>query len=147
MKKKWLSMLLAVALVFSLLPGTVFAAEAAEPDLPDWYFLFAIFKSVDADVNDGNGTTTHSKYTMAQKEVDLISENAKKFETYMNNLGVMRAHVDVVEIDTPVTELVLSTASDRESGTRGRVSARQKQPLFWRQPGSIWTTMTMCSAI
>ena len=52
MKKKWLAMLLALAMVFSLLPGTALADGPEEPDLPDWYFLFAIFKSVDADVTD-----------------------------------------------------------------------------------------------
>ena len=30
---------------------------------------------------------------------------SRDFEAYMNSTGVMLAHVDVVEIDTPVTEL------------------------------------------
>lgn len=45
MKKRLLSLLLALAICLSLAP----AEAAAEANLPDWYFLFAIFKSVDAD--------------------------------------------------------------------------------------------------
>ena len=101
MKKKSLSILLALALCLSLLPGT---ALAAEPDLPDWYFLFAIFKSVDADYQK-DGEEKHAAYTMTQDEIDFVRQDAREFEAYMNQVGVMRAHVDVVEIDQTITAL------------------------------------------
>lgn len=101
MKKKLSSLLLALAMCLSLLPVTAFAAKA---DLPDWYFLFAIFKNVDADVKDGYGKTQHATYSMPEEEVELIRDLAVEFEEYMNSVGVMRAHVEVVEIDQPVTE-------------------------------------------
>ena len=46
MKKKFVSLLLVLVMCLGLLPVT---ASAAEANLPDWYFLFAIFKNVDAD--------------------------------------------------------------------------------------------------
>lgn len=112
--------ILMLVIVVGLLPT---AALAAESDLTDWYFLFAIFKSVDADCADGKGTTTHTKYTMTQDEVDIVRENAKAFETYMNQFGVMRAHVDVVEIDAMVTEL-------EETDLGSCISATQATPLL-----------------
>lgn len=102
MKKKFASLLLALVLCLSLLPVP---ASAAEASLPDWYFLFAIFKNVDAVCKDRDGKTVHAKYTMTQDEVDFAREDARDFEEYMNGVGVMRAHVEVVEIDTPITEL------------------------------------------
>ncbi|MCI9121105.1 MAG: leucine-rich repeat protein [Oscillibacter sp.] len=102
MKKPFMSLLLALVLCLSLLPS---AASAAESSLPDWYFLFAIFKNVDAVCKDKDGKTVHTKYTMTQEEVDFAQEDARDFEAYMNKVGVMRAHVEVVEIDAPITEL------------------------------------------
>lgn len=102
MKKRLLSILLALVMCLSLLPVT---ALAAEQNLPDWYFLFAIFKNVDADCADGNGKMQHVTYSMPQEEVALNRVLAVEFEEYMNSLGVMRAHVEAVEIDTTVTEL------------------------------------------
>ena len=52
MKKKIVSLLLALAMCLGLMPD---AASAAEASLPDWYFLFAIFKNVDAYCDDGKG--------------------------------------------------------------------------------------------
>ena len=97
-----LSVLMVLCAALALLPGT---SLAAEPDLPDWYFLFAIFKNVDADCADGDGLTTHAVYTLPQEELDIFLDNARAFEAFMNQVGVMRAHVDIVEIDTTVTEL------------------------------------------
>ena len=102
MKKKILSFALALTMCLGLLPGTAFADES---NPPDWYFLFAIFKNVDADCLDADKVTRHAKYAMTQDEVEVARSYAKEFEMYMNQLGVMRAHVDVVEIDTPITEL------------------------------------------
>lgn len=101
MEKRALSTLLALALCLSLLPGT---ALAAEPDLPDWYFLFAIFKSVDADYQK-DGEEKHAAYTMTQDEIDFVRQDARDFKAYMDQVGVMRAHVDVVEIDQTITTL------------------------------------------
>lgn len=101
MKKKLLPLLMALAVCLSLMPVGV---SAAQTDLPDWYFLVAIFKNVDADVTDKDGQTTHVKYTMSQDEIDYAKKEAEDFETAMNSFGVMCAHVDVVEIDTPITE-------------------------------------------
>ena len=67
--KKTLSLILALVMCLGLLPAT---ASAAQPKLPDWYFLFAIFKNVDTDCDDGKGTVTHTKFTMSQEEIDLI---------------------------------------------------------------------------
>ena len=102
MKKKALSLAMALIMCLSLLP---MGASAAETDLPDWHFLFAIFKNVDADCKDKNGKSIHTKYTMPQDEIDAIRDHARAFEEYMNQLGVMRAHVDVMEINTAVTKL------------------------------------------
>lgn len=102
MKKKLLSLALALVMCLGLMPTAVFAAEG---DLPDWYFLFAIFKNVDADCNNSEGKTVHTKYSMSQDEIDITRDNAREFEEYMNSVGVMRAHVDVVEIDATITEL------------------------------------------
>ena len=132
MRKRWLAMLLTVALAAvlaaGLLPGTV---QAAEPDLPDWYFLFAIFKNVDADGVDKNDVSTHFKYTMTRDEVDFAKDNANTFQDYMNSLGVINAHVEVVEISTTVRELQRSTASDTASGTNGSfLGSEQAAPIL-----------------
>lgn len=74
-------------------------------DLPDWYFLFAIFKNVDAYGEDEKGKIIHAKYSMPQDEIDTIRDHAQAFKDYMNQLGVMSAHVEVIEIDATVTEL------------------------------------------
>ena len=102
MKKNIVSLLLALVMCLGLLPVT---ASAAEANLPDWYFLFAIFKNVDADGKDKNGKAVHVKYSMPQDEINGIHDGAQEFEIYMNSLGVMRAHVEVVEIDESLTEL------------------------------------------
>ena len=102
MKKKIASFLLALVMCLGLLPTTALAAETS---LPDWYFLFAIFKNVDADCDNGKGVVTHTTHSMTQEEIDTYRDNAKSFEAFMTGTGVMRAHVDVVEIDTVVTEL------------------------------------------
>ena len=120
MKKKALSLALALVLCLGLLPTAAFAAET---DLPDWYFLFAIFKNVDADCLDRDGEKQHTKYTMTQEEIDFVKEDAQGFETYMNEVGVMRAHVDVVEIDTPITEL-------EEFSRGGYLGPEQAEPLL-----------------
>ena len=100
MKKRLLSLLLALTLCLGLLPVTASAAN-----LPDWYFLFAIFNSVDANGKDKDGKTGRAKYTMPREEIDFIQEEIRDFEEYMNQVGVMRAHIDVIEIDTTVTKL------------------------------------------
>ena len=64
MKKRLLSILLLLALCLSLLPTAALAAEREA--LPDWYFLFAVFKNLDADVKDGNGKTQHATCTRGQ---------------------------------------------------------------------------------
>ncbi|WP_251318357.1 leucine-rich repeat protein [Flintibacter muris] len=102
MKKKILSLVLALVLCLGLLPA---AASAAEADLPDWYFLFAIFENVDADGKDKDGIQQHTKYAMPQDEIDAIHDHAQAFEEYMNQVELMCAHVDVVEIDAPITKL------------------------------------------
>ena len=109
MKKKLLSLLLALAMCLALLPVT---ASAAQTDLPDWYFLVAIFKNVDADAKDMDGKAVHITYSMTQEEVDIALANAKKFEESLNQVGVIHAHVDTVVIDLPVTAL---KESDRGS--------------------------------
>ena len=124
MKKKILAALLAVVLAAGLLPGTA----RAEDDLPDWYFLFAIIKSVDADCDSGNGVPVHTEYTMTQYEIDVARDKIEAFETYMNGLGVMRAHVDVVELDGPVTELAPSNYNGSNLGSY--LSSEQAAPLL-----------------
>lgn len=86
-------------------PGDSTKPVTGDETLPDWYFLIAIFKNVDADCYDQNGVMTHTTYAMIQEEVGFIKKLAKTFEQYMNEIWVMRAHVDFVEIDEPVTEL------------------------------------------
>ena len=66
MKKRMLPALLALLMALTLLP----AASAADAHPPDWYFLFAIFKNIDADYTE-NGTKKHTKYTMTQDEVEI----------------------------------------------------------------------------
>lgn len=119
MKKRLLSILLVLVMCLGLLSATVFAAES---DLPDWYFLFAVFKNLDAEVKDGNGKMQHAAYSMPQEEVGLIHNLAAEFEEYMNSLGVMRAHVEVVEIDKPVKELY-SEDTDQGSFLRAEEAA------------------------
>ena len=53
LKQKLLSLFLTLAMYLRLLPGAALAAETKS--LPDWYFLFAIFKSVDADCGGKDG--------------------------------------------------------------------------------------------
>ena len=105
MKKRLLSALLALCMALALAPVT---ARAAESEPPDWYFLFAIFKNVDADYVTSGGAAKHTTYTMTRDEIYIAKKNAERFETYMNQVGVMRAHVDVMEIDRTVTELTKS---------------------------------------
>ena len=120
MKKKFVLLLLALAMCLSLLPAT---ASAAEANLPEWYFLFAIFKNVDADYMQ-DGMKKHTKYSMTQDEVDVCRDNAKEFEEYMNSVGVMRAHVEVVEIDETITKLA-------DYGTKGGwLSMAEDAPLL-----------------
>lgn len=102
MKKRILAVILALVMCLALLPTAAFAAE---DDLPDWYLLFAIFKNVDADFIDADGKTIHTKYSMTPEEVDLAKQDAEEYEKFMNQVGVIRAHVDVVEIDSVVKEL------------------------------------------
>ena len=120
MKKKILSFALALTMCLGLLPGTAFADES---NLPDWYFLIAIFKNVDADGIDNDGVKQHAKYSMTQDEVNVARESAKQFEEYMNQLGVMRTHVDIVEIEAVVTEL-------EESKDGSYIGAKQAEPLL-----------------
>lgn len=120
MKKRLLSILLTLAICLSLAPAE---AAAAEENLPDWYFLFAIFKNVDADCRDADGKMQRAIYTMTQDEIDMIREHAKGFEKFMNQVGVMRAHVEVVEIDETLTEL-----EDYSDG--GYLSTKQSAPLL-----------------
>lgn len=102
MKKRILSLALALAMCLGMLPVTVLAAKET---LPDWHFLFAIFKNMDTDCVDKNGKKQHIKYTMPQEEIDFAREIAANFEAYMNEVGVMRAHVDIIEIDTTIKDL------------------------------------------
>ena len=120
MKQRIFAALLALTMCLTLLPTTAFAAEK---ELPDWYFLFAIIKNVDADVKDGYGKISHVKYSMTEKEVESIRGRAPKFEEYMNSTGVMRAHVTIVEIDTPLKELY-------EDENWGFINAEQAAPLL-----------------
>lgn len=90
---------------------------------PEWRFLFAVFKNVNADCADGNGTTTHTTYTMTQDEIDIIHNNARAFEKYLNQFSLIRARVDIVEINTPVTELT-------ESATGSYIAAAQAAPFL-----------------
>ena len=81
--KKFLSLALALTLCLGLLPAT---ASAASSNLPDWYFLVAIFKNVDADCKDLDGKPTHAKYSMPQDEIDFVKEEVQDFEAYMNQV-------------------------------------------------------------
>lgn len=121
MKKKWLSLLLALTLCLGLLPV---GASAAQTDLPDWYFLFAVFKNVDADCKDRDGKTTRLTHSMTQKEIDTIKAQAQAFEDYMTQSGVMRAHVDVVEIDKTLKEF------EERDNDSSLICATQAEPLL-----------------
>ena len=105
MKKKLLSLVLSLAMCLGLLPVNALAVETSPPD---WYFLFAIFKNVDADYSDVNGDSGHTVNTMTQDEIDMLRINARELEEFLSQVGVIRPHVDVVEIDTPITELEYS---------------------------------------
>ena len=72
-------MLIALVLAAGVLP---MEAWAAEKNLPDWYFLFAIFKNVDADYSDVNGDSGHTVYTMTQDEIDMLRNNARELEKF-----------------------------------------------------------------
>lgn len=120
MISKLAAALVVLTMVMGVLPTGALAAKASQPD---WYFLFAIFKNVDASCKDINGKTTHQKYTMTQDEINYFKENARDFETYMNSTGVMLAYVDVVEIDTPVTDL-------KEYSGGSYLGAEQVEPLL-----------------
>ena len=135
MKKKFVSLLLVLVMCLSLLP---LPASAAEQNLPDWYFLFAIFKNVDADINDKDGTATHMTHTMSQNEVDTIKTQARGFEDYMTQTGVMRAHVDVVEIDAALTEL-----RSPDSGS-SYIGAAQAAPLLEEKVDLDWYDYVAC---
>ena len=73
MRKKLISLLLALVMCLELLP---LPAAAAETNLPDWYFLFAIFKNVDADCDDGKGTVTHTKLPCHRKKLISSRKNS-----------------------------------------------------------------------
>lgn len=120
MRKRAAALLLALALCLGPLPG---GASAAERELPEWRFLFAAFKNVDADYHQ-NGEAKHTTYTMTQEELNFIREDARYLEDFLNQVGVMRAHVDVVEIDETITEL----ADYKTSG--GWLSVKESAPLL-----------------
>ena len=103
MKKRAVSLFLTVALCLGLAVPAM--AAPAESNLPDWYFLIVIFRNVDADAKDRNGVVTHVTYSMPQEEIDFIMEEIRDFEEYMNQVGVMCAHVDVMEVDTTISQL------------------------------------------
>ncbi len=132
MKKKVLSLVLALMMCLGLLPVTASAAEK----LPDWYFLFAIFKNADTDGISAEGEKRHTKYTVPQDEIDFIKEDIQDFEVYMNQVGVMRAHVDIVEIDTAITELDENSmgswlsSGKAESLLKGKVDLNQYDHVF-----------------
>ena len=71
----------------------------------NWNFLFAIFTNVDVDLYTGWWETVHTTYTMSEKEIHLARANGRQFASFMNSTGVMKAKVDFVEIDTPITTL------------------------------------------
>jgi len=95
---------LALVMVVGALPAQAWAADSK---LPDWYFLVAIFKEVDAPYEE-NGVTKREKSALTQEEIDLMRLRANQFDEYMNSLGVMNAHVDIIEISSPVTSLTPS---------------------------------------
>lgn len=127
MKKRLMSTLLALGMTLILCLGLAAPASAGQA-LPDWYFLFAIIKNVDAGCDNGNGATTHAKYTMTQYEIDIARSQIEVFEKYMNQLGVMRAHVDVVELDATITEL--TKGSYQGSSLGSYLGAGQAAPLL-----------------
>ena len=90
---------------------------------PDWYFLYVIFKNVDADYTDSDGIAAHTTYTMTQEEVDFIQETARSANKYMDDVGVMRTHAEFVEIDTPVTGLEMTAGGPW-------ISSNQAAPLL-----------------
>ncbi len=102
MKKRLLSLMLILTMLVGLLPVTATAAVIDLP-LPDWYFLYAIFKNVAADIKNVDGSDGRTEYFMTQDEVDGIRAGAQEFEDYLNSLGVIRAHVDVIEIEETIT--------------------------------------------
>ena len=63
-EEKFESLLLALVMYLSLLPAS---APAAEAGLPDWYFLFAIFRNVNADRNNGKGVVIDTTYWRGKK--------------------------------------------------------------------------------
>ena len=103
MKKRAVSLFLTAALCLGLAVPAM--AAPAEANLPDWYFLIVIFRNVDADAKDRDGVVTHVTYSMPQEEIDFTMEQIQDFEEYMNQVGVMRAHVDVMEVDTTISQL------------------------------------------
>ena len=73
---------------------------------------------------------------MPQDEIDFIKEDIQDFEVYMNQVGVMRAHVDIVEIDTAITELDENSmgswlsSGKAESLLKGKVDLNQYDHVF-----------------
>ena len=96
--KKLLSILLILVMCLGMLPSAAFAAE--KETLPDWYFLFAVFKKLDSDVTDGYYKTKHVTYSMPQEEdtsdpkpSDLVATKSGEIMQMVTRQGIPQAQV------------------------------------------------------
>jgi len=108
---KLATLMLSLAMVVGLLSITTLTARAAQTVPPDWYFLVVIVKNTDIPYEE-NGVSKHYTESMTIDEINMIRRRAAEAGAYMTKLGVMQAHVDIVEIDEPITTLTATNLQD-----------------------------------
>lgn len=139
MQKRVLSALLALCIMLSLLPGTALAAQpqalpaavstvssspaARAQTATTWRFLFVILKKNNIPYPDETGKTQRETNTMTSAEVQAIRSACNNFKTYFTqNAGTLvKPVVEILEINTPITELVATGVSGSE----------EKNPSLW----------------
>lgn len=119
-QRRILPALLALCMTLSLLPGTALAAqpvvepavlsEMAVPQAQSpatWRFLFVILKRNNITYRDPDGKTQKETTRMSTAEVNAIKFAANDFKKYFekNASALVKPVVDIIEIDTPITDL------------------------------------------
>lgn len=103
--------MLSLVMIVGLLLIEAPISNAAQTTPPDWYFLVVIVKNTDIPYEE-NGVSKHYKETMTMDEMNMIRRRAIEAITYMTEVGVMQAHIDIVEIDEPITKLASTPTAD-----------------------------------
>ena len=100
MKKKALSLALALVLCLNLLPVTVLAAETSPTD---WNFL-VLFAPMDADYEE-DGAVKYVTTSLSEDEVAVLLRYLTEFGQTLEEAGVVKPHFTNLQMPRPITQL------------------------------------------